>query len=203
MVGRSLDGWTAGFPTDVALDGRAALVALEMNGQPLPRVHGLPARLVVAGLYGYVSATKWLEEIELTTLEAFDGYWVRRGWAKRAPVKIQSRIDVPRLGTALRRGVHPVARVARAPPNGIGAVEISVDEGPWTAATLAEEVNPATWRHWRYDWDAGPGPPRSPGAGRGPAGVRASRPTGAPLARRRHWVPHRPGSSGLSGGPGR
>src|SRR5690606_19227354 len=95
VVGRAVDGWTAGFPTEVALDGRNALIAVAMNGEPLPVVHGFPARLIVPGLYGYVSATKWLEEIELTTWEAFDAYWVPRGWSKEGPVKTASRIDVP------------------------------------------------------------------------------------------------------------
>ncbi len=103
IVGRSVDGFTAGFPTEVGLDGRTALVVVGMNGEPLPATHGFPARLVVAGLYGYVSATKWLREIELTTWESFDGYWVPRGWAKEGPIKVASRIDVPRGGDLPRR----------------------------------------------------------------------------------------------------
>ncbi len=118
VVGRSVDGWTGGFPTAAALDGRDALVALGMNGEALPVVHGFPARLVVPGLYGYVSATKWLSEIELTTLEGFDGYWVPRGWSKLAPVKTQSRIDVPAGGARLAPGRHAVAGVAWAPIRG-------------------------------------------------------------------------------------
>lgn len=157
IVGRSVDGWTGGFPTEVALDGREALVALAMNGEPLPRDHGFPARLVVPGLFGYVSATKWLSEIELTTFEGFDGYWVPRGWSKLGPVETQSRIDVPRFGSRLAAGRIPVAGVAWAPALGISRVEIAVDDGPWNEAVLAEALDIDTWRQWRYDWDATPG----------------------------------------------
>jgi DMSO/TMAO reductase YedYZ molybdopterin-dependent catalytic subunit len=91
----SVDGWTCGFPIEAALDGREALIAVGMNGEPLPLRHGFPARLIVPGLYGYVSATKWLEKIELTTWDAAEGYWIPRGWSREAPIKTQSRIDVP------------------------------------------------------------------------------------------------------------
>ena len=154
VVGRSVDGWTAGFPTSVALDGREAMVAVGMNGEPLPRSHGFPARLVVPGLYGYVSATKWLSEIVLTTLEAFDAYWVPRGWAKQAPVKTASRIDVPRDGQTLSSGRRTIAGVAWAPPEGISKVEVAVDDGPWVEATLAAELDADSWRLWKHDWDA-------------------------------------------------
>ena len=116
IVGRSVDDFTAGFPTEIGLDGRTALVAVGMNGEPLPAAHGFPARLVVAGLYGYVSATKWLREIELTTWEDFDGYWVPRGWSKEGPIKTMSRIDVPRSGASLDAGPQAIAGVAWAPP---------------------------------------------------------------------------------------
>ncbi len=157
VVGRSVDGWTGGFPTAAALDGRDALVALGMNGEALPVVHGFPARLVVPGLYGYVSATKWLSEIELTTLEGFDGYWVPRGWSKLAPVKTQSRIDMPAGGARLAPGRHAVAGVAWAPIRGVAKVEVSVDGGTWTEAVLSEPLGDAAWRQWRWTWDAGPG----------------------------------------------
>jgi DMSO/TMAO reductase YedYZ molybdopterin-dependent catalytic subunit len=157
IVGRSVDGWTGGFPTEVALDGREPLVALAMNGEPLPSNHGFPARLVVPGLFGYVSATKWLSEIELTTFEGFDGYWVPRGWSKRGPVETQARIDVPGFGTRPPAGRVVVAGVAWAPTLGISRVEVAVDEGPWAEATLAEALDVDTWRQWRYDWDAAPG----------------------------------------------
>jgi DMSO/TMAO reductase YedYZ molybdopterin-dependent catalytic subunit len=157
IVGRSVDGFTVGFPTDVALDGRVALVAVGMNGEPLPVVHGFPARLVVAGLYGYVSATKWLKEIELTRLEDFDAYWVPRGWAKEAPIKTESRIDVPRGGAALQAGSVNVAGVAWAPTRGISAVELQVDDGPWQPAELGAVASKNTWALWRFVWDATPG----------------------------------------------
>jgi RNA polymerase sigma factor (sigma-70 family) len=126
VVGRSFDGWTAGFPT-AHLDGAGseALVAVGMNGEPLPARHGFPARLIVPGLYGYVSATKWLTEIELTTLEAFDAYWVPLGWAKEAPILTQSRIDVPRAGARRGRVDRVVAGVAWAPTRGIAASRCS------------------------------------------------------------------------------
>lgn len=157
IVGRSVDGWTGGFPTEVALDGRECLVAVAMNGDALPRDHGFPARLVVPGLFGYVSATKWLSEIELTTLDAFDGYWIPRGWSKDGPVDTQSRIDVPRFAARLAPGRHSIAGVAWAPTRGIDRVEVSVDDGPWLEAALSEPLSKDTWRQWVYDWDATPG----------------------------------------------
>ncbi|MDQ3469988.1 MAG: molybdopterin-dependent oxidoreductase [Actinomycetota bacterium] len=157
IIGRSVDDFTAGFPTAVGLDGRTALIAVGMNGVPLPVEHGFPARLIVAGLYGYVSATKWLRQIELTTLGGADGYWIRRGWAKEGPIKSTSRIDVPRADMFLRAGRHPIAGVAWAPVQGVGTVEVQVDDGPWTAARLGEVANGNTWVQWVLDWDATPG----------------------------------------------
>ncbi|MGH9013847.1 MAG: molybdopterin-dependent oxidoreductase, partial [Acidimicrobiia bacterium] len=157
IVGRSVDGFTTGFPTKAASDGRSALVAVGMNGEPLPILHGFPARLVVAGLYGSVSATKWLEEIELTTFDAYDAYWARRGWAARAPVETQARIDVPRDGRSLTAGTVVVAGVAWAPARGIAAVEIQVDDNPWAEAELASALSDDSWRQWRLRWDAQPG----------------------------------------------
>jgi len=158
VVPRSVDGWTAGFPTAWITDPahpRDALIALRMNDQPLPAQHGFPARLIVPGLYGYVSATKWLKELELTTLEAFDAYWVPRGWAKEAPILTQSRIDTPRGDTQLQPGPVPVAGVAWAPDRGISRVEINVDGGDlWQEATLATEIGPQTWVQWRWTWPA-------------------------------------------------
>jgi DMSO/TMAO reductase YedYZ molybdopterin-dependent catalytic subunit len=157
IVGVSTDGWTAGFPTSVGLDGRVAMIAVGMNGEPLPIAHGFPARLVVSGLYGYVSATKWLEEIRLTTLEGFDGYWIDKGWAKQAPVKTQSRIDVPNDFATITAGPTKVAGVAWAPNTGITRVEVQVDGGAWQQARLAEVVSDNTWVQWVLDWDAPPG----------------------------------------------
>src|SRR3546814_13781919 len=119
-----------------------------MNGVPLTARHGDPARLVVAVLYGYVSATNWLREIELTRWEDFDAYWVPRGWSKEGPIKVQSRIDVPRRSTPLTAGRTPVAGVAWAPGTGISAVEVQVDDGPWRPATLGASAGPTTWVQW-------------------------------------------------------
>ncbi len=154
IVGRSVDNWNSGFPTPLAYDGRVALVAVSMNGEPLPREHGFPVRLVVAGLYGYVSATKWLEEIRLTTWEGFDSYWVPRGWAKEGPIKTQSRIDVPRSGARLQAGRVAVAGVAWAPSRSIERVEVQIDNGPWVRAELSLNMSINSWRQWLYAWDA-------------------------------------------------
>ncbi len=157
IVGRSVDGFTVGFPVESAFDGREALVAIGMNGEPLPFEHGFPARLVVAGLYGYVSATKWLSEIELTTWDGFDAYWIPRGWAKEAPIKTQSRIDTPRHRSRIDPGLRAIAGVAWAPTRGISRVEVRVDDGPWIEATLADNLDDDTWRQWVVEWDASPG----------------------------------------------
>ena len=156
IVGKSQDGFTAGFPTANALDGRVALVVIGMNGQPLPPEHGFPVRLVVAGLYGYVSGTKWLTEILLTGWD-YDGYWVPRGWAKEGPIKTQSRIDVPRNGAKLSAGKVAIAGVAWAPTRGISKVEVRIDDGDWTPARLGDATNHDTWVQWVVDWDATPG----------------------------------------------
>lgn len=157
VVGRSVDGFTVGFPVDAVYDGRTALVAVGMNGEPLPFEHGFPARLVVAGLYGYVSATKWLSEIEITTWDGFDAYWIPRGWAKEAPVKTQSRIDTPRHGSVLEAAPRAIAGVAWAPDRGIAGVEVRVDDGPWLAAELSEALSGDAWVQWRVPWDPTPG----------------------------------------------
>lgn len=157
LVSRSVDGWTAGTPLTEALDGRDAMVAIGMNGEPLPLAHGFPARLLVPGLYGFVSATKWLTELELSTFAAFDPYWARRGWAKRAPIKTMSRIDTPRGLAGVPSGPTPIAGVAWAPHRGISAVEVRVDDGGWMPARLAGDGSKDTWRQWVFDWDATPG----------------------------------------------
>jgi DMSO/TMAO reductase YedYZ molybdopterin-dependent catalytic subunit len=158
IVGRAVDGFTAGFPTAWALAAdREALVAVTMNGEPLPPDHGFPARLIVPGLYGYVSATKWLTEIELTTLDAFDAYWVPLGWAKQAPILTQSRIDTPRDGASVTAGTVSVAGVAWAPDRGISAVEVAVDGGAWESAELSTPISDATWVQFVHRWQATPG----------------------------------------------
>jgi DMSO/TMAO reductase YedYZ molybdopterin-dependent catalytic subunit len=158
LVGRSVDGWTSGFKTNIALDGRDALVAFGMNGSELPVKHGYPVRLVVPGLYGYVSATKWLTEIELTNW-SYDAYWIQRTWTKEGPVKTQSRIDTVKDGDSLKAAVRiPVGGVAWAPHKGIEKVEVSTDGGEtWNEARLAAQLDPDTWRQYVYDWDASPG----------------------------------------------
>lgn len=157
VVGRSVDDWTAGFPTEAVYDGRTAILAIGQNGEPLTTTHGFPARLVVAGLYGYVSAVKWIEEIHLTTWEDFDGYWVPRGWSKEGPMKTASRIDVPRSNDDRPAGPVVVAGVAWAPNRDISSVEISIDEGDWIPCELGASVGPETWRQWRITWEATPG----------------------------------------------
>jgi DMSO/TMAO reductase YedYZ molybdopterin-dependent catalytic subunit len=157
LVGRSVDGFTAGFKTDIALDGRHALVAFGLNGSELPVKHGYPVRLVIPGLYGYVSATKWLSEIELTSWN-FDAYWIQRTWTKEGPVKTQSRIDTVAGGDNLQAGTVPIGGVAWAPHRGIDRVEVSTDNGEtWNEARLASQLHPDTWRQYVYDWDASPG----------------------------------------------
>ena len=153
VVGRSVDDWTAGFPTPLLYDGRNALLAVGMNGEPLPTRHGFPARLIVAGLYGYVSAVKWIEEIHLTTWDAFDGYWVPRGWSKRGPMKTQSRIDVPGSGERPVAGTQTaIAGIAWAPTRGISAVEVRVDDGPWQQCDLGEALGDESWVQWHLPW---------------------------------------------------
>ncbi len=157
LVGRSVDGWTAGFETQIALDGREALVAFGLNGNELPVKHGYPVRLVIPGLYGYVSATKWLEEIELTNWD-FDAYWIQRTWTKEGPIKTQSRIDTVSSDDSLSAGTIPVGGVAWAPHRGISMVEVSTDGGEsWNEARLATQLDEDTWRQYAYDWQAEPG----------------------------------------------
>ena len=153
----SVDGFTSGTPLEVVLDGRDALLAVAMNGTALPVEHGFPARMVVPGLYGYVSATKWVTDIEVTTFGAASAYWVQRGWSQQAPIKTESRIDVPADGTSLRPGRTPVAGVAWAQHKGIAAVEVRVDRGPWHQARLAAVPDIDTWRQWVWEWPATPG----------------------------------------------
>ena len=156
LIGRSVDRFTVGFPTEAVFDGREALLAIGMNGEPLPVRHGFPARLVVSGLYGYVSATKWLSEVEFARWEDFDAYWIPRGWAKEAPIKTQSRIDTPRPGT-VEVGKRAIAGVAWAQTRGIDMVEVQVDGGQWMEAILPEELTIDTWRQWHLEYDFTPG----------------------------------------------
>jgi DMSO/TMAO reductase YedYZ molybdopterin-dependent catalytic subunit len=160
-VQRSADGWTCGTPTSVLVDGRDSLLAVGMNGEPLPVEHGFPVRMVVPGLYGYVSACKWITDIELTTFAEFDAYWVRRGWAEQAVIKTESRIDVPGDGSKKPAGPVTIAGVAWAQHRGISKVEVRVaregEAGEWREAELLSTVSPDTWRQWRLTWNATPG----------------------------------------------
>jgi DMSO/TMAO reductase YedYZ molybdopterin-dependent catalytic subunit len=153
----SVDGFTSGTPVQVVMDGRDALLAVAMNGSPLPVAHGFPARMVVPGLYGYVSATKWVTDINVTTFADAQGYWVPRGWSQQAPIKTESRIDVPNGSAPVPAGRAQVAGVAWAQHKGIDAVEVRVDGGRWNQARLAAVPGIDTWRQWVWDWDATPG----------------------------------------------
>ncbi|MFJ3644607.1 MULTISPECIES: molybdopterin-dependent oxidoreductase [Streptomyces] len=154
LVARSVDGMTIGSPVEDLMDGRDALLALGMNGEPLPFAHGFPVRMVVPGLYGFVSACKWIEDIELTTFDSYDPYWVKRGWARRAPIRTESRIDTPKPFARPKAGTVMVAGVAWAQHRGIDRVEVRVDDGPWRDAHLAAEYTRDTWRQWSIPWQA-------------------------------------------------
>ena len=148
----SKDGFTAGTPLSTLLDDRQSMLAFEMNGQPLPLEHGFPVRIVVPGLYGYVSATKWLTEIEVTRFDQFEAYWTPRGWSELGPIKLSSRIDVPRSKAST--GQVTVAGVAWDQHVGVSKVEVRVDGGPWQQATLETDASIDTWRQWHWNWDA-------------------------------------------------
>ncbi|MFF1451329.1 sulfite oxidase [Streptomyces sp. NPDC058274] len=154
LVARSVDGMTIGTPVDDVMDGRDAMLAVGMNGEPLPFDHGFPVRMVVPGLYGYVSACKWIKDIELTTFDAYDSYWVKRKWARTAPIKTESRIDTPKPFARPTAGTVMVAGVAWAQHRGIERVEVRVDDGPWGTADLAAEDTRDTWRQWSFPWKA-------------------------------------------------
>jgi DMSO/TMAO reductase YedYZ molybdopterin-dependent catalytic subunit len=157
ILSRSSDGMTLSTPLETVLDGRDALLAVGMNGEPLPVAHGFPARMVVPGLYGYVSATKWVVDLKVTRFATDRAYWTERGYAERAPVKTFSRIDVPKPFARLKTGPVAVAGTAWAQHRGIDAVEWQVDDGPWRPAGLAPVPGIDTWRQWVAEWDAFPG----------------------------------------------
>ena len=152
LVCTSTDGFTSGTPLATVLDGRDALLAVAMNGAPLPVAHGFPVRMVTPGLYGYVSATKWVTDIKVTTFRGNFAYWAQRGWSQRAPIKTESRIDVP--GSSVSAGPQQVAGVAWAQHKGIDAVHVRVDRGPWHQARLAAVPGIDTWRQWAWEWVA-------------------------------------------------
>jgi DMSO/TMAO reductase YedYZ molybdopterin-dependent catalytic subunit len=157
VLSTSSDGWTAGTPLSVLTDDRNALLAVAMNGQPLPFEHGFPVRMVVPGLYGYVSATKWVTELKVTSFAQDQGYWTPRGWSERGPVKTESRIDVPRSGDRVSAAKVAVAGIAWAQHRGIKAVEVRVDNGPWQLARMADEPSIDSWRQWVLPWQAATG----------------------------------------------
>jgi DMSO/TMAO reductase YedYZ molybdopterin-dependent catalytic subunit len=154
VLSTSIDGFTAGTPLEALTDDRNALLAVAMNGEPLPVEHGFPVRMVVPGLYGYVSATKWVVDLKVTTFAADVAYWTPRGWSARGPIKTASRIDVPASGGQVKAGRVAVAGVAWAQHRGIRAVEVRVDDGPWQQARLAAEPSVDAWRQWVLEWDA-------------------------------------------------
>ncbi|WP_236796128.1 molybdopterin-dependent oxidoreductase [Amycolatopsis sp. GM8] len=156
LLSTAVDGMTIGSPAELVLDGRDALLAVAMNGVPLPVEHGFPARLIVPGLFGYASATKWVRELNLTTF-AEQPYWVRRGYDRTGLAKTGSRIDVPRAFARVPAGPVTVAGVAYAQHRGIATVQVRFDGGPWRDAELTSQVSPDTWRQWRYRWEATPG----------------------------------------------
>ncbi len=154
VLSTSSDGFTAGTPLEALTDDRNSLLAITMNGQPLPIEHGYPARLVVPGLYGYVSATKWVVDLEVTRFDRAEAYWTKLGWSARGPIKTESRIDVPRSGADVPRGPTKFGGVAWAQHRGIKAVEVRIDDGPWQPAQLGASYNDDTWRLWSFDWQA-------------------------------------------------
>ncbi|CAN5270114.1 molybdopterin-dependent oxidoreductase [soil metagenome] len=158
VFSRSQDGFTASTPLAVLLEeDRESLLAVGMNGEPLPLEHGFPVRMVVPGLYGYVSATKWVVELQVTRFADHAAYWTQRGWSDHGPVKTSSRIDVPASGARVDAGTVAVAGVAWAQHTGIDRVEVRVDGGPWQPARLADPISIDTWRQWVYEWDAAKG----------------------------------------------
>jgi DMSO/TMAO reductase YedYZ molybdopterin-dependent catalytic subunit len=155
VLSRSIDGFTASTPLETLTDdGRDAILAVTMNGEPLPFEHGFPVRMVVPGLYGYVSATKWLTQLTVTTFERDEAYWTPRGYSAKAPIKMSSRIDTPRAGSPIDAGTTMIAGMAWAQTIGISRVEVSIDDGDWQRAELSMPLNEDTWVQWRVPWEA-------------------------------------------------
>ncbi|MFE4726708.1 molybdopterin-dependent oxidoreductase [Microbacterium sp. NPDC056736] len=154
VLSRSIDGFTASTPLEALTDDRNAILAVGMNGEPLPLEHGFPVRMVVPGLYGYVSATKWVTDLEVTRFDRARAYWTDRGWSERGPIKLQSRIDVPRKAQGLKAGDVVIAGVAWHQGVGVAGVEVQIDDGPWQEATLATAISDDTWVQWSLPWTA-------------------------------------------------
>jgi hypothetical protein len=157
LVARSVEGMTIGTPVETVMDGRDTMLAVAMNGEPLPLQNGFPCRMLTPGLYGFVGSCKWVTELELSTFDAFDVYWVERDWAQRAPVKTASRIDKPAPFATVTAGKATISGVAWAQHRGIKAVEVQVDDGGWETATILPPPSNDTWVQWRYAWNAAPG----------------------------------------------
>ena len=191
VLSTSIDGFTVGTPVDALTDGRDALLAIGMNGEPLPTEHGYPARLVVPGLYGYVSATKWVVDLELTRFDRAEAYWTRLGWSPRGPIKTQSRVDVPRSGQDIARGPVTFGGVAWAQNRGVRAVEVRIDEGDWQPAQLGASYSNDAWRLWSFGWQAdGTGIAHHHGARHRQHRRRPDIRAGRPRARRRNRLAH-------------
>ncbi|MHC6594854.1 molybdopterin-dependent oxidoreductase [Arthrobacter sp. C152] len=158
VLSTSIDGFSASTPLEVLQDGRDAMLAIGMNGEPLPLEHGYPVRMVVPGLYGFVSATKWVVDLEVTRFADSKAYWTERGWSERGPIKTMARVDVPKSFAKVPAGKVAVGGTAWAQTRGIRKVEIQVDNGDWTETVLSDEASTVTWRQWSYEWDATPGP---------------------------------------------
>ncbi|MDO5863272.1 MULTISPECIES: molybdopterin-dependent oxidoreductase [Paenarthrobacter] len=158
VLSRSIDGFSASTPLEVLQEaGRDAMLAIGMNGEPLPLEHGYPVRMVVPGLYGFVSATKWVVDLEVTRFADSKAYWTERGWSERGPIKTMARVDVPASFAKLPAGKVAVGGTAWAQTRGITKVEVQIDDGDWVEATLSDEASTITWRQWSYEWDATPG----------------------------------------------
>ncbi|MFC9770478.1 MULTISPECIES: molybdopterin-dependent oxidoreductase [unclassified Pseudarthrobacter] len=158
VLSTSIDGFSASTPLEVLQDDRDAMLAIGMNGEPLPLEHGYPVRMVVPGLYGFVSATKWVVDLEVTRFADSKAYWTERGWSERGPIKTMARVDVPKSFAKVPAGKVAVGGTAWAQTRGITKVEIQIDNADWVEATLSTEASVVTWRQWSYEWDATPGP---------------------------------------------
>jgi DMSO/TMAO reductase YedYZ molybdopterin-dependent catalytic subunit len=158
VLSTSIDGFSASTPLEVLQDGRDAMLAIGMNGEALPLEHGYPVRMVVPGLYGFVSATKWVVDLEVTRFADSTAYWTQRGWSERGPIKTMARVEVPRPFAKVAAGRVTIGGAAWAQTRGITKVEVQIDNGPWTEAELSTEASLITWRQWSFDWDATAGP---------------------------------------------
>lgn len=158
VLSTSIDGFSASTPLEVLQDDRDAMLAIGMNGEPLPLEHGYPVRMVVPGLYGFVSATKWVVDLEVTRFADSKAYWTERGWSERGPIKTMARVEVPRSFAKVHAGRVAIGGTAWAQTRGITKVEVQIDNSPWAEAVLSTEASLITWRQWSFDWEATPGP---------------------------------------------